>query len=362
MERIDQAIGRANQGLSRIQIVRRGRKLSLRGSLPKKPGDGRGNQQTTIALGIFASPDGIKVAMAKAQRLESDLNMERFSWADWEGGQGDGQGKTAADWAKEFGAIKAGTIKPSSYNANYKEPLDSLPAKPLTTDLLLTHVLSRSKPNTWARKNDCMVFKQLAKFAGLDLDFSNVRGNYKPSPMSADDIPSDEEIEDIWAAISNPGWQWVYGMLATYGLRPHEVFKIADHQGISSPTGKITVLDDSKTGRRDVWPLPDKWRHQFGLANVVMPQIRIEGRDNQELGERIGANLCNPKNRRIPHTPYALRHAWAIRSAVMGIPDSIAARWMGHSVAVHAETYHAAINQLQHEAIWKRANQLGNSI
>ncbi|MBD1914603.1 MULTISPECIES: hypothetical protein [Cyanophyceae] len=46
----------------------------------------------------------------------------------------------------------------------------------------------------------------------------------------------------------------------------------------------------------------------------------------------------------------------------MGVPDSIAARWMGHSVAVHAKNYHAAISQLQHEAIWRRANQLGNSI
>jgi integrase len=273
------------------------------------------------------------------------------------GGSGEQGGKTAADWAKEFGAIKAGTIQASSYESNYRDPLDSLPNQPLTEALLIAHILGRSQPSTWTRNNDCMVFKQVAKFAGVTVDFSAIKGKYKPKAISADDVPSDEEIEVIWESISTPGWQWVYGMLATYGLRPHEVFKIANYKGITSPNGKITILDDSKTGRRDVWPLPDKWRSRFNLAEVVLPAIRIEGRDNRELGQRVSANL-----RKIPHTPYALRHGWAIRSAVMGIPDSIAARWMGHSVAVHAEIYHAAINQLQHEAIWRRANQLGNSI
>ena len=89
-----------------------------------------------------------------------------------------------------------------------------------------------------------------------------------------------------------------------------------------------------------------------------MPNIQIEGKDNQQLSNRMSANLRN----KIPHTSKALRHAWAIRSAVLGIPDSIAARWMGHSVAVPSKTYHAAIDQLQHEAIWRRANQLGNSM
>lgn len=195
-----------------------------------------------------------------------------------------------------------------------------------------------------------MVFKAVAKFAGVGADFSAIKGKYKPKPIS--DVPSDAEIEAIWESISTPGWRWVYGMLATYGLRPHEVFKIADPKGIASPNGKITVLEDSKTGRRDVWPLPNKWRSRFNLAQQVMPAVRIEGRNNRELGQRVSANL-----REIPHIPYALRHAWAIRSAVMGVPDSIAARWMGHSVAVHAETYHAAISQLQHEAIWLRANR-----
>ena len=239
---------------------RRGRKLALRGSLPKKPGEGTGNKQRYIALGIHANPDGVKVAKAKAQRLESDLNMERFSWSDWENASSGAEGKTAADWAKEFGVIKAGTIKASSFRADYEKPLASLPAKALTEDLLISHILGRSSPNTRKRKNDCTVFNQLAKFAGVPVDFTNIRGKYKPKPLSADDVPSDEEIEAIWESLKNPGWRWVYGMLATYGLRPHEVFRLTDYKGLSSPTGKISISENSKTGARDVWPLPDKWR------------------------------------------------------------------------------------------------------
>lgn len=356
-DQVDAAIVRANRGLNRVKIERRDRKLALRGTLPVKPGEPGQRKRRYIALGIYANPDGVKVAKAKAQKLESDLNLDRFNWFDWEADVLSAGSKSAQDWGKEFAQKKQLSIKPASYRANYEDPLKSLPNKTLSEELLRAHILSRSAVDSWTRKNDCMVYTALCKFAGISADFSDIRGNHKPKPVKASDLPSDEEIEQIWDTLS-PGWQWIYGMLATYGLRPHEVFRIADHKGIASPTGKISILDDSKTGGRDVWPLPDKWRAQFNLTTVVLPDIRFEGRDNQQMGQRVSANLRG----KLPHKPYALRHAWAIRSAVMGVPDSIAARWMGHSVAVHAETYHAAINQLQHEAIWRRANQLGNSI
>ncbi len=81
MDKVDQAIERANQALDRVKIFRRNRKLTLRGSLPCRNG-GRGNRQPTIALGIYANPAGVKVAIAKAQRLESDLNLDWFDWSD----------------------------------------------------------------------------------------------------------------------------------------------------------------------------------------------------------------------------------------------------------------------------------------
>ncbi len=350
MDQVDEAIRQANQALGRVKILRRDRKLALRGLLPRKPGEGKGTKRAVLSLGIYANNAGVKVAIAKAQRLESDLNLDRFSWADWID-RDVGEEKTAAAWGQELAIIKQSTISPTAFESNYREPLASLPEKPLTEEMLIAHILSRSQPSTWKRHNDCMVFKQVAKLAGVSVDLSAIRGRYSPALLSPGDVPTDDEIEAAWGALS-PSWRWVYGMLATYGLRPHEAFKVAP-QGLDAATGKIAILDDSKTGRRDVWPLPERWRYLFELDKVKLPNIRIAGRSNRELGQRISANLKG----KIPHHPYALRHAWAIRSAVMGVPDSIAARWMGHSVAVHAKTYHAAIDQLQHEAIWRKANQ-----
>ena len=39
-------------------------------------------------------------------------------------------------------------------------------------------------------------------------------------------------------------------------------------------------------------------------------------------------------------SPYDLRHAWAVRTIHLGLPDTVAARMMGHSVAIHTRTYH----------------------
>ena len=42
----------------------------------------------------------------------------------------------------------------------------------------------------------------------------------------------------------------------------------------------------------------------------------------------------------LPITPYDLRHAWAVRTIHVGLPDTVAARMMGHSVTIHTRTYH----------------------
>jgi integrase len=42
---------------------------------------------------------------------------------------------------------------------------------------------------------------------------------------------------------------------------------------------------------------------------------------------------------------YDLRHAWAIRSIMRNINPSLAAKCMGHSLAVHHSTYHRELSQ-----------------
>ena len=77
-------IEKANAKLDHIKIKQRGKKLSLRGTLPKKPGKGSGVEQTFVSLGLSANEDGVRVALAKARKLEDDLLYERFNWGDWQ--------------------------------------------------------------------------------------------------------------------------------------------------------------------------------------------------------------------------------------------------------------------------------------
>ena len=353
MADVDELITSANSKLDRLRIERRGQKLSLRGTFPKKPEEGPGNKRCRIPLGIYANPDGVKVALARAKQAESNLDLKQWDWSRWIDDDQIDPTSSAKIIGQKFAEYKKARIKPASFRANYLYPLESLPNKPLTEQMLQVHILRRSEPGSWTRKNDVMVFSALCKFSGVEADLRDLGKGYAPTPMQPEDLPTDEQIEEIWDSLAGSDWEWVYGMMATYGLRPHEIYAIVNPKSVATETGKITIRDDSKTGRRDVWPLPDQWRQRFNLTKIVMPNIRYEGRDNQQLGQRMSANL----RKKVPHKPYALRHAWAIRTAIKGIPDSIAARWMGHSIAVHSATYHEAISQLQHEIIWRQANR-----
>ena len=57
----------------------------------------------------------------------------------------------------------------------------------------------------------------------------------------------------------------------------------------------------------------------------------------QQVGRRVAEQF---RRYELPITPYDLRHAWAVRTIHIGLPDTVAARMMGHSVAIHTRTYH----------------------
>ena len=144
--------------------------------------------------------------------------------------------------------------------------------------------------------------------------------------------------------IPNPAWRLVYGLMATYGLRNHEVF-FCDLSSLSRSGDRvIRVLSTTKTGEHQVWPFQPDWVDLFGL-NVLstdfkaLPAIQTDLRVTtlQQVGRRVSEQF---RRYALPITPYDLRHAWAVRTIHIGLPDTVAARMMGHSVAIHTRTYH----------------------
>ena len=57
----------------------------------------------------------------------------------------------------------------------------------------------------------------------------------------------------------------------------------------------------------------------------------------QNIGKKITDQF---KRYSLKIKPYDLRHAWAVRTIFYDLPDTVAARMMGHSVSLHTQTYH----------------------
>ena len=93
-----------------------------------------------------------------------------------------------------------------------------------------------------------------------------------------------------------------------------------------------------------MWPFQPEWVDRFSLTSLgsheeALPQIQTDLRRTtlQQVGRRVSEQF---RRYALPITPYDLRHAWAVRTIHIGLPDTVAARMMGHSVAIHTRTYH----------------------
>ena len=208
----------------------------------------------------------------------------------------------------------------------------------LTMELLKEAVLS-TKPNTRNRRRYAIMTKSFAKFIGLETkEFDRLKGNYSGLKTAQRDLPSDDLIAKTQQEISNAQWKWAFGMLAAYGLRPHEIFHVnLEHF-------PVVIVERGKTGYRHIRPIYPEWATAWSLQDKQCPECW--GRTNKELGSQVSKTF---RRIRIPFRPYDLRHRWAVRSLEFGYSSSLAAREMGHSLQVHDAIYHRWIGMLEHD-------------
>jgi integrase len=251
--------------------------------------------------------------------------------------------KAIATWVTEFEqdyfTRRARTSKSeTTWDIDYKRVFARLPqSQPLTPDALMTLATS-TNPDTRTRKRYCIALGALARFAGLTLDLKPYAGKYSPKTASPRELPDDSTIVRCHDQISADDWRWAYGMLAAYGLRPHELFHL-DNQSLRAGNLMLKILDGGKTGARTVFPLYPEWIERFNLLDIRLP--KCTGRTNKDLGNRV----THAFKRLVPFPAYALRHCWAIRSLEFGWEVAMAAQQMGHSVPIHTQTYHNWINE-----------------
>jgi integrase len=328
---------RLKQGCWGVRVQIRGARLYLRATLPPPPGAARAAPyQQQIALHLLANREGLKAAETQARLLAARLAAGQFSWADY---REPGNAAAGVVWY-EIERFKSDLLdrqgKPQkTWALGYWRWLRQLPQDERLTASLLARYLAGYPSDSASRFYAATALGAFARFCGLDFDPKPWRGSYsgqtRPAPR---DLPADAQIVEVWQSILEPRWQWVLGMMATYGLRNHEVMRLRGFSGLV-----LEVGENTKTGSRQVWPCLPEWVDLFGLLAGQPPDLDLD-LENVALGQAIGDGL----RKRCSIQPYNLRHAWAVRTLLYGWPPELAARQMGHSLAIHSRTYHRWLN------------------
>jgi integrase len=339
--KINQANGRLKSAKAGVTILQRGERLYLQAVLPPRPGSNKLPSQQQIALGVHANAAGISLAEKEARRVGYLRDAKEFDWALY-GGSSKQPFETIADWLRKFEESKT-AICETTWKTDYQRPFQTLPAdEPITSELLLS-AIAKTTPNTRQRRRFCLAFRQLAQFAGIDMDLGDLLGNYSPTKVQPRTLPTDENIEACFEKIENCQWQWAYGVIAAYGLRDHEAFYL------DLTKFPIAQVVEGKTGYRQCWPLRPEWAERWDLKNIKRPPVT--GKCHADFGNRVCKFFARSP---IDFCSYDLRHAWAIRAINFGLDAALAAKQMGHSLHVHTQTYHLALNEREQQRAYDR--------
>lgn len=344
MPKLEYTVDAVNERLKiagfRVRVERRRNSLVLVATLPPKPGSTKQlPHQQRIALGLSFGETGLKRAEEEAKRLGVSLALKEFDWSIY----------IDSDSAKDRNSIKAivakfknhymatHSLSEATWERHWAMLFRRLPQdSPLNIEMLLK-VVHETPRNSRNRLHTCKNLQKLADFTGVKVNLLQYQGNYGNAQVKRE-IPSDEEVAEWRNLIRSQEWRWVYGMMATYGLRDHECF-------FCEFTDDGLQVTKGKTGSRLVFaPLYPEWVDEWDLKNVSRPKLDLT-KELGYYGDRTSKAFVRYE---MPITPYALRHAYAIRASVtFGLPVTTAAALLGHSPDLHYRTYVRHINQKQ---------------
>ena len=346
---------------SKLKIEKRGGKLNIRGSLPSKENKNIQKVQR-ISLGIDADNFGLEEAKKKLQLINLQLELDQFEWRNWITSSTGECNKSyellikkirefEKFFFKEYKNDHLNSSRKSTWNNSYKPYIKRMISIYQKNDIkdinqIFLSTLKSYKEGSRSRKQCGTSLNVFADFLELSLpiEWKSLSRGYGIKKASFRNLPDDNLIEELWKNIPNKEWQYVFGLMATYGLRNHEVF-FCDLSALKNSGDKILrILPTTKTGEHQVWPFHPKWVDLFELSSLgndpsLLPKINRDLRKTtlQNIGKRITDQFTRY---RINIRPYDLRHAWAVRTIFYDLPDTVAARMMGHSVSLHTQTYH----------------------
>ena len=371
--------------------------------------DGNGNSQKNPGLGgIPVSKNGIREAERIAQMVTNQLTANDFDWGWYDKIIGkDTSEQTEQLTCKEMVEIyKKHYFKQRKENKNpennwyrscrYIEKILGSLNKPLSLSLV-RQIAESTDNNTDARKDTLNGLVGFLKYFDND-DYKKVIRDYKDSSKikrKKRNVPSDQKIVEVYAKgflpsnVCNkrflyryPQWQFLYALLAVYGLRVHEAWNIANWDkpvtlkngdwvtveaddddraktqrnngdfnipAILDPTNKeyfLCIKNDTKTGYRIVVPLsPDShnWLEDFNLLQPLnLPDIE---NPLKKIGKNKTSYSCTNlacqrfRKGNYGFTPHDLRHAYNHRGHRLGINIDALCQSLGHSMQMNTTVY-----------------------
>ncbi|WP_269622547.1 site-specific integrase [Prochlorococcus marinus] len=351
----------ATQGI-KLRIEKRGNRLGLRGPMPC-PNESNKKKDQRISLGLTSTMEGLEQAEKLLQLVYLQIEHNQFNWKNW------GSKNSKGSFKKNYSDIEDATERfkqhffcdtfksksKSSQQTNWVSAYQpyiyrfKALAKTKQGNINQEHfikTLTSYSENSRSRQQCGTTLKAFAKFLDIKLpeNWKDMAYGYGMNKAQFRKLPPDSLIEKTYNLIPNPKWKLVYGLMATYGLRNHEVF-FCDLSCFRQNSDQVLrVFPNTKTGEHQVWPFPPEWIKLFKLTQLsedsnLLPEINTDLTKTtlQNVGRRVSEQFRRYK---LPITPYDLRHAWAIRTIHIGLPDTVSARMMGHSVAIHNRTYH----------------------
>jgi hypothetical protein len=335
--------------------------------------------------------NAVNNAIAIAQEIERKIQAESFSWLDYPQWMPKTirpvddvkpEDKTIAQWIGEYEAdywlsrdkkeYKDFKNWDKGYLRYFKRINDwsKFPTKEVFDDVC------RNYPKSVKRNECCTRIKYLAQFCGLtDYDSkgfrlaqSQIKIKAKPK-RELTDLEVEAWYQKFPAWTGNGGnpsqwelWQWMYGMQATYGFRNHETLNIfnldEEYRGEdgnlypaftdSANNSRGIIYTEGKGVKRAAFaPRPLRWLKEFDLRRIPQDYYSFQ----QEISQLSKFESARRKDNKLQaynsflrehgftFTAYNLRHHYNVKSHLAGIPASVIAKNLGHTLTMNTSVY-----------------------
>lgn len=263
---------------------------------------------------------------------------------------------------------------------------------------MIKKTIELTENNTFARTYNLQGLRNFLDYFDIS-DYDKLIQSYKaknkPVPKKRN-VPTDEKIKTVFKTgfkprpsaarklyCRYPQWQFLYGLLATYGLRVHEAWNIANwdkpvvlRQGdwlvveenlseesdryeeyrgdefavpaILDPTNTDKILcikHATKTGYRMAMPISpqgENWLDEFNLIQPLnLPDIK-NPLDTTKCSTAIAGSKATSRwfsRNKYGFTPHDLRHAYNHRGHYLGYNPTLLSKSLGHSLQMNSTTY-----------------------